>query len=174
LFIIIFIFIYTFTYFWIFIDIWNYCHIIIDITKYNVNIEKENINHNTFIHNINLRKIKLILYLSMSLFLILNAFNWLFTFLTYNAYIPGYNFILPGTGIESSQPLLLHFIFYPLLLISPIFTIILLFLVYRESHNINPESLKKFLNSMSENLKILILEKFRTLNKTFINNLDRE
>ncbi len=164
---ILYIFTYSFTFFWIFLDIWNYSHIIITPLKEYKNLDEIKQNITQFTHIIDIKFIKLISYLSLTVFLVLNLLNILFSFLTLNSIISGIKLNLPGNSLELSQGLLLNYLLFLSLLISPILTIILFFIIYKQINELDPNQIEDILNNCSEETKNLILENFRILNIKF-------
>lgn len=173
-FVIIYFFIYTFAYFWIFIDLWEYCRIKIAVEEETEDYTKKVEYQNNLIQFLNIRFFKRITYLSLYNFIILNILNILFTTLTYIGGMLGFKFYLPGTGIEESEPLILHLFVYLLLFASPIITILLLILVYRDINKMKPDELFNIVNRLPKDSRLLVLEQLKMFNEKLIQDLDEK
>jgi len=174
IFIILFFFIYTFAYFWIFIDLWKYCRIKIKVEKETNTFSKKVEYYDNLIQFLNIRFFKRITYISLYSFLALNILNILLTLLIQFEGMPSINFYLPGTGIESSNPLLLHYLVYLLLLAPPIITILLLILMYRDINKMKPDKLFDLVDKLPKDLRLIVLEQLKMLNKKLLQDLKIE
>jgi len=173
-FLLLFFFIYTFTYFWIFIDLWRYCRIKIEVKK-EIGPEVKNIEQYSHLFQVlRVNVFKRIIYFSLFTFLALNILNLILTLFLYNGIMPGFNFPLPGTGLEGSEPLRLHFFVYILLIIPPIISVLLLVMVYKDINRIDIDKLKEVINTIPEKLRLILLEQIKILNNKLIQDLDRE
>mgnify|MGYP006288267541 CR=1 FL=1 len=173
-FMIIYFFLYTFSFFILFFDIWKYSHIKLKYDNNNGKNHKEVENYKRIVRFLKVKKFRMISYLNLGIFVILNGLNLLFSFLTYFGVIPGYSLHLPGTGIEGSQPLILPFTFFIGLIASPMYTIPLLLVIYNEINDLSIEQLENILKDFSKNMRILILENFKILNKHLLKDLDMD
>ena len=173
-FLLLFFFIYTFTYFWIFIDLWKYCRIKIEVKK-EIGPEVKNIEQYSHLFQVlRMNVFKRIIYFSLFTFLALNILNLILTLFLYNGIMSGFNFYLPGTGLEGSEPLTLQFFVYILLIIPPIISVLLLVMVYKDINRIEIDKLKEVINRIPEKLRLILLEQIKILNNKLIQDLDRE
>ncbi|MFO7797946.1 MAG: hypothetical protein R6W84_17535 [Promethearchaeia archaeon] len=173
-FLILFFFIYTFTYFWIFIDLWKYCRIKIEVKK-EIGPEIKNIEHYSQLFQVlRVNVFKRIIYISLFSFLALNVLNLLLILFLYNGIMPGFNIPLPGTGLEGSEPLRLHFFVYILLIIPPIISFLLLLMAYKDINKIEIDKLEEVINRIPEKLRLILLEQIKILNNKLIQDLDIE
>jgi len=173
-FLILFFFIYTFTYFWIFIDLWKYCRIKIEVKK-EIGPEVKNIEHYSHLFQIlKVNVFKRIIYISLFTFLALNVLNLVLTLFLYNGIMPGFNFSLPGTFLEGSEPLRLHFLVYILLITPPIISLLLFLMVYKDINKIEIDKWKEFINKIPEKLRLILLEQIKIFNNKLMQDLDRE
>jgi hypothetical protein len=168
----IFLFLYTFAFFWIFFDIWKYSHIKISLTEQNEKTAEEEKSYEEIIQFLKVRNFRFVSYINLTIFLALNGLNLLFTWLTYKGAIPGIFLELPGTGIEFSDPLLINYLFLPILIISPAYSIPLLVIIYRDINTLKKKDLRGILSNFSKNMRILVLENFLSLNKKLLEDID--
>ncbi|TXT67355.1 MAG: conserved membrane protein of unknown function [Promethearchaeota archaeon] len=180
---VIFLFLYSLPFFWIFSDIWKYSNIKVSFKATEPNHLEVKERYEQLIRFLKVENFRLVSYINLAIFLSLIGLNVLLTWLTYTGRIEGIFLILPGTGIEFSKPFLISYIFFPFLIISPSYTIPLLYLVYRDINTLKESDLQNILEDLSENMRVLILENFNSLNKkllkdiqidTFIKNLEDE
>jgi len=168
----IFLFLYSFVYFWIFVDIWKYSRIKISYKEKRGKTLETNKSYEKIIKVLNVKNFRVISYINLSIFLILNGLNVLITWLTFKDSSPGIYLELPGTGIEFSQPLLISYIFLPILIISPLYSVSLLYLVYKNINMITEENLYQALIELPKNERTLVLKNFSSLNKELLEYID--
>ena len=153
---ILFIFVFSFGFYWIFIDSWKNSKIEVFIDEVDI---KEAIS------SLKLKNFKKISIFSLLLFLILNVLNLLFSLLMFFGTLPGIPCILPGTGIESSGPLILSYISFGAIVVSPISAILFLTLSYKDVKNFSHEKLSKILEHLPESAQKIIKDDFRSLSE---------
>ncbi|TXT65383.1 MAG: conserved membrane protein of unknown function [Promethearchaeota archaeon] len=173
-FVILFIFIYNFTFFWIFIDIWKYCQIKVEIERGTEELTRKVEVYDNLIEFLDINFFKHITYISLYSFLALTFLNLILTLFTYFGGMPGFSYDLPGSGLESSPPLYLHYFVFLILIASPFITVLLLYLVYRNINQIKPDKLFELLDKVPKNLRLLILEQLRMLNKKLLKESNLE
>lgn len=176
-FISIFIFFYTFGFYSVFIDLWKYSKIEIIIESINAkNYPKANANDNleNVISFLKMKSFKIISIINLLVFIILNALNILLAFLTLDEVMPGFEYNLPGTGFENSDPIKLSFFIYATIIAPPLISIAFLILNYRDINNFNREKLDKILSSLPEGTQNKIIENLLLLNEKFKNKLKLE
>ena len=181
LFLIIFVFLYTFAFYWIFIDLWKYSRIYIIFDRLNINTrdkkhDKISDDIDSIISFLQLKSFSRISYISLILFLIINGINAFIVVVgNFNVLVPlEFQYNLPGTGIESSQPLNLSVFMYIALILPPIITAFLLTIAFHNVNNINRERLNSVLKNLPQNIKINVLENLKALNKRFKEELKLE
>ena len=160
-FIIAFSLIYSLAFFWIFIGIWNYCKFVIDLNKLDQNDYKPD---KITISELSFHKIRLISYLNLTLFIILNLLNILFIILALNGLDLDFPYNLPGTGIESSQPLYLPYTILIILFVFPIITIIFLWLIYMDINSFSEIDFKSKISNLPNEMQDQIIENLKTIN----------
>ena len=79
----------------------------------------------------------------------------------------GFDYYLPGTGIENSQPLSLSLIVFICFIASPLIAIFSLVFIYKDINDLNDEDLRKSLSKLPKNIQIQLLENLKNLNKRF-------
>ncbi len=168
----IFLFLYSFVYFWMFMDIWKYSHIKISYKEKKDKTLETIKSYEKIIKFLNVKNFRIISYINLSIFLILNGLNLYFTWFTYKGNITGIYLELPGTALEFSQSLLISYIFLPILIISPIFFVMLLYLIYKDINSLTEENLKDALNGLSKNERSLVLKNFVSLNKKLLEKIN--
>ncbi len=173
-FIIIYFFLYTFSFFILFFDIWKYSQIKLKYRKENTEFPDETENYEKIVRFLKIKQFRIVSYVNLGIFLGLNGIHIIFLFLTYFGILPGYNIILPGTGLENSSPLTLPLSFFFALIISPTYTIPLLTLIYKDINQLRIEHLEDIIEDFTKNMRILILENFQILNKNLLNDLDMD
>jgi hypothetical protein len=153
---ILFIFAFSFGFYWIFIDSWKNSKIEIFVDDPDI---KEAVS------SLKLKNFKRISISSLLLFLILNLLNLFFSLFTFLGYFSGIPVTLPGTGIESSGPLVISYIFFGVIVISPISAFIFLKLSYKDVKNFSYVKLSKILDPLPEETKTIIINNLKSLNK---------
>jgi len=171
-FISIFIFFYTFGFYSVFIDLWKYSKIEIKIENKNSREDHDNLDN--VISFLKVKSFKIISIINLLVFILLNAMNILFAFLTFDKIMPGFEYTLPGTGFENSEPITLSFIIYAIVTIPPLISIAFLFINYTDINNISSEKLNKILSSLPEGTQNKIIENLILLNENFKNKLRLE
>lgn len=185
-FVLIYVFIYCFGFFWLFIDLWKYSRIELNINE----VEPDNTSNIDSIKNlknnlnktpkndsiqfketenvISLLKIKIfkrISQMNLIIFLLINLFNAIFAlFMHFELFtIIGFQYNLPGTGIEDSEPILLSFVIYGFLIASPAFTIYLLIIIYKNINDVSEERFNKALEKLEKKSQIRVIENLKTI-----------
>jgi len=153
---IIFIFAFSFGFYWIFIDSWK-------TSKIEILVDDPIIRET--VSSLKLKNFKKISILSLLLFLIINILNLFISLLTFIGIISGIPYILPGTGVESSGPLMLTLISLGAIVISPISAVIFLTLGYKDVKNFSHEKLSKILEPLPEDIQIIIKDNLKSLSK---------
>ncbi|MHA1336149.1 MAG: hypothetical protein ACTSPW_10465 [Promethearchaeota archaeon] len=165
------VFMYTYGFFWIFLDLWKNCRIdlILYGVKFNYTSEQSNNlrkNIEGVLNNLKLSTYRLISIISLLTFIIINILNSLDFLLNISIDLfPSFQYNLPGTGIEDSQPISFSIIFYTFLIVPPIITIILLIMTYNTINSINKRKIEKILSPLPKNIQKTILENLKLLNK---------
>ena len=179
-FIIIFVFVYTFGFYWIFIDLWKYSRIEVILQDANlVNIKDRATfgkNIDKMISFLKIQYFKEISVISFIIFLTINSVNILMSLLASNISIPFYQtrISLPGTGIESSEPLIVSIFIYGFLVIPPVVAFIFLVSIYKNINSFSKERLDTILNPLPKDIQIKVIENLKTLNKKFREELKIE
>jgi len=167
------IFFYTFSFFWIFIDLWKYAKIEI-ITQTIEGRSTQNIDSqfsqdlSKVISFLKLKNFRLMALATFLVFIILNVIN-IITLFSMNYMAIGIQLILPG-----SQIMLLSYIFYGFLIISPALTMVLLIKNYKTINDFSKEKLDKIIEPLPKNIQIKIIENFKTLNDKIKERLKSE
>ncbi len=162
-------FVYSFGFYWIMIDIWKYSKFGIILKKNDPEYEKSQSEGeiNKVINFLKFEKFKRISIVNLIVFLAANVLNTLFALaIQYNA-ISGIPFLLPGTGIESSEPLQITLILLIIIVVSPLLTSIFLLLIYKDVNNFSLENLNATIADLPDSLKRQILENIKNLNNHF-------
>jgi len=174
-FISIFIFFYTFGFYSVFIDLWKYSKIEIKIENFDTkNSREDHDNLDNVISFLKMKSFKIISIINLLVFIILNAMNILFAFLTFDKIMPGFEYTLPGTGFENSEPITLSFIIYAIITTPPLISIAFLSINYRDINNFSSEKLNKILSSLPKGTQNKIIENLILLNENFKNKLRLE
>lgn len=171
-FISIFIFFYTFGFYSVFIDLWKYSKIEIKIENKNSREVHDNLDN--VISFLKMKSFKIISIINLLVFIILNAMNILFAFLTFDKIMPGFEYTLPGTGFENSEPITLSFIIYAIITTPPLISIAFLSINYKDINNFSSEKLNKILSSLPKGTQNKIIENLILLNEDFKNKLRLE
>ena len=174
-FISIFIFFYTFGFYSVFIDLWKYSKIEIKIENFDAkNSREDHDNLDNVISFLKMKSFKIISIINLLVFIILNAMNILFAFLTFDKIMPGFEYTLPGTGFENSEPITLSFIIYAIITTPPLISIAFLSINYKDINNFSSEKLNKILSSLPKGTQNKIIENLILLNENFKNKLRLE
>lgn len=174
-FISIFIFFYTFGFYSVFIDLWKYSKIEIKIENFDTkNSREDHDNLDNVISFLKMKSFKIISIINLLVFIILNAMNILFAFLTFDKIMPGFEYTLPGTGFENSEPITLSFIIYAIITTPPLISIAFLSINYKDINNFSSEKLNKILSSLPKGTQNKIIENLILLNENFKNKLRLE
>jgi len=171
-FISIFIFFYTFGFYSVFIDLWKYSKIEIKIENKNSREDHDNLDN--VISFLKVKSFKIISIINLLVFIFLNAMNILFAFLTFDKIMPGFEYTLPGTGFENSEPITLSFIIYAIITTPPLISIAFLFINYKDINNFSSEKLNKILSSLPKGTQNKIIKNLILLNENFKNKLRLE
>ncbi|MFX1339437.1 MAG: hypothetical protein ACFFDK_12565 [Promethearchaeota archaeon] len=174
-FISIFIFFYTFGFYSVFIDLWKYSKIEIKLESVDPkNSGKDHNNLDNVISFLKMKSFKIISIINFLVFIILNILNILFALSFFDNIMPGFEYSLPGTGFENSEPIKLSFMIYVFIATPPIISIAFLIINYRDINDFNREKLEKILSSLPELTQNKILEHLILLNENFKKKLRLE
>ncbi|MFX0058746.1 MAG: hypothetical protein ACFE8J_10645 [Candidatus Heimdallarchaeota archaeon] len=158
--------VYSFGYLWIFIDIWKYSKLSFKV--------KEKDEDDKVISFLSLNSFKLISILNTFLFILLNGLNILIVLFNSFNLVPHFDYFLPGTGIEGSEPIILPISLFIIFLASPLVAIFFLIKIYNEINNFNKHKLNKILDLVPVSLQTQIIENLKNFNKKFKNELKIE
>ena len=161
-------FIYTFGFYWILIDIWKYSKITIE-TKSSTGENSE-----ILVNRLDLKNFKLIYLVNLGTFIFLNIFNLGMVILTEINDFLGIMYTLPGTGIESSLPLKISISSFLIIVISPLITILLYYLIYKNISKINPSELIVKLQLLPESKQNNIIETLKNINNKYYRDFNSE
>jgi len=161
-------FIYTFGFYWILIDIWKYSKITIE-TKSSTEENSE-----ILVNRLDLKNFKLIYLVNLGTFIFLNIFNLSMVILTEINDFLGIMYTLPGTGIESSLPLKISLSSFLIIVISPLITILLFYLIYKNISKINPSELIDKLQLLPESKQNNIIETLKNINHKYYRDFSSE
>jgi hypothetical protein len=162
-------FLYTFGYFWIFIDLWERSKIEIIFGNDDIKSTESN---KSLISYLKIKHFKLILVINLSIFLMINIINF-FLVLTLDQDL-GVQLNLPGTGSAGSDPLIVSFFLYLILIISPLIAAISLLFNYKNINHFNEEDFDSVLESLPRETQVAILENLKILNKKIRDQLNIE
>ena len=168
----IFSFSYTFGFYWIFIDLWKNSNISIlieeaDMMSIDGDFKSIKKNVKGILSSLKLGKFKQISLGSLIIFLILNLVNLIFALLIFLGSNLGISYVLPGTGIESSGPVILPCTIFVIIIISPLSAIIFLILSYKDINDLKIEKVNEILASLPENIRVSIEKNLLLLSKKF-------
>ncbi|MBD3255085.1 MAG: hypothetical protein GF383_08320 [Candidatus Lokiarchaeota archaeon] len=164
----IFVFVYTFGYYWIFIDLWKYCRI--EVKPYKQISEEGQLstqNTSNLLAFLKIKKFKIITMINLLLFVVLNALNIIFSLMIENNQIEGMLYSLPGSNLNDSVSLSLSVMIFPILILSPLVTIIIFYLNYKEINNINTQRLTEIIEPFPESVQNQIKKDLAAINKKF-------
>ena len=157
--------IYSFGFFWIFLGIWNDCKIIIDLNNFkDNNLEAKKI----IISELKFKKIKLISYLNILFFLVLNLINLILILTNISGITLSFTVSLPGTGIEGSEPLNVPYSVLIVMISFPLITSIFLKIIYDEVSFFSEIEIKSKISSLPLELQTQIIENLKFINKKSI------
>jgi len=161
-------FVYTFGFYWILIDSWKYSKITIETKKTIEGNSGISVNHLTF------NDFKLIYLLNLCIFILLNLVN-LGTVIQmeFNDFL-GISYLLPGTGVESSLPLKISAVSLMIIVISPMLTIVLFYLMYKRTSSINSSELMDKLQLLPESDQNKIEETLKNINQKYFRDFRSE
>ncbi|MFX1273793.1 MAG: hypothetical protein ACFFAT_02015 [Promethearchaeota archaeon] len=163
-------FTYTFGYYWIFIDLWKYSKISIFISQNDLSeiISDYKTIRNDFkevFSKLKIKSFKIISIGSLIVFISVNLINLVFTLLQLIGLNFGFFYILPGTGIESSEPMMIPYFIFIILIASPISAILFLLLSYRDLKGLNLTRIQKLIAPLPENIQLMIKRNLKLLDK---------
>ncbi len=167
---IIFIFMYTFGFYWIFIDLWKYSRIEVifgGIEFNNLNYDKIDLSKSldnviSFLKTKVFKKISLICFL---LFVLLNLANIAMSTFAVEEFVPSFEYELPGTGIEDSEPVILSVFTFIALGTPPIASVVFLITTYKNITKIDKSRLNKILEPLPKPIQIKIVENLKLINR---------
>lgn len=171
----VFCFLYTFGFFWLFTDIWRHARtqVIFNDLKYEeAKLNQKNLDK--VLANLKIKRFKLISIVNLIIFLTLNALNILLVLLQSLLPAFAFDYPLPGTGIEDSAPIQLHYLIYVILIASPALAIMFLALAYRDISAFNESKLTEILAGLPRQIQIKITENLKTLNSHYRKALSTE
>jgi len=162
-------FVYSFGFYWIMIDIWKYSRFGIILKNIDPEYEKSKSEGeiNRLIKFLKFEKFKQISIVNLIVFLAANLSNILFALAIHYDVISGIPFLLPGTGIESSEPIQITLVSPFIIVISPVLSSLFLILIYRDINNFSLENLNAVIEDLPDNVKQQILENIKNLNNHF-------
>lgn len=181
LFLIIFVFFYTFCFYWIFIDLWKYSRIYVIFDGLNVS-ELKRMEGNTsedidkIVSFLNLKSHNMISYISLIIFIIMNSINAFIVLLSnFGFLVPvEFQYYLPGTGTEESDPINISAFMYLVLILPPVITVLLLSITYHDVNTINHDRLNSVLKNLPQQIKINVIENLKAFNKRLKEDLKLE
>ena len=162
-------FVFSFGFYWIMIDIWKYSRFGIILKNIDPEYEKSKSEGeiDRLINFLKFEKFKRISIVNLIVFLAANLLNTLFALAIHFNAISGLPFLLPGTGLESSEPIQITLFSPFIIVISPVLTSLLLILIYKDVNNFSLENLNAAIEDLPDNVKQQILENIKNLNKHF-------
>ena len=174
-----FIFSYTFGFFWIFLDLWKYTKIEIITSTIDSKIAQQNEikfsrNLNNVIAFLNLKYFRLISIINFLVFIILNIINITSLVLINNYPELGLQLSLPGSSNAGSEPLVVSYFLFGLLIILPIFAISIFVLNYQEINYFNQKKLNEIIEPLPRHFQIKIIENLKALNNKIKEQLSIE
>lgn len=180
IFVVVFVFIFTFGFFWIFVDLWKFTKL--EILFDDIEIDSGTIKNDPSIFKnlqnvvsfLKLERFKIYSIFVFLIFITLNFLNLYLSFLTFNEFIPGMPYYLPGTGIEDSGPISLNFVIYATLITSPISTIVFLTFTYKNINSFDSDRLSKVVKPLPKYIQTKIFENLKVINKRFKEELSLE
>ncbi|MHA1294323.1 MAG: hypothetical protein ACTSQJ_16895, partial [Promethearchaeota archaeon] len=173
------VFTYTFGFYWIFIDLWKYCGIelILDGIDVKENQKKEkdlSKNLENIISFLKIKNFKRMSIISFITFLIINSLNLIISLFIQSGIVQGFEYMLPGTGIEDSEPIYFSYFIFIILLFPPILSILLLVQGYKDIIDINKQRLEKALKPLPKNVQIKVIENLKAINNRIKEELKLE
>lgn len=154
--------IYSFGFFWIFIGIWSNCKIVVDLNE----LEETNLEEKKqVISELKFNRIKFISYLNIFVFVLLNLINAIFILLIDLGINISFTEILPGTGIEDSEPLYLPYSVLLILISFPLIAGILTKVVYDEVSCLSKAEVISKINSLPAEIQTQIIENLKSINR---------
>jgi hypothetical protein len=173
-----FIFFYTFGFFWILLDLWRYSKLEILTNPYVDDFQKITPEFSTVLNHVvsflRMKYFRQVSILNVSILLILNLLNVISIVLIDIDSALGFHLTLPGSNIVESSPMLVSHFIYGLFVISPLVTILILGLNYRQINQLNLEKLKKIIQPLPKNLQVKIIESLKALNNKMKEQLSKE
>lgn len=160
-----FIFFFTFGFYWILIDVWKYAQI---------TIELKNSKTDKILSFLKVNKFKRISIANLITFILLNIVNVSFVLIIDDNIILGFEYYLPGTGIESSLPLKIPIFSLVLSWISPIIASILLFFIYKDLNHIKSADIINSFEELPEENRKHVIQNLKKINKKFFQDLNNE
>ncbi len=162
-------FVFSFGFYWIMIDIWKYSRFGIILKNIDPEYEKSKSEGeiDRLINFLKFEKFKRISIVNLIVFLAANLSNILFALAIHYDVISGIPFLLPGTGIESSEPIQITLVSPFIIVISPVLSSLFLILIYRDINNFSLENLNAVIEDLPDNVKQQILENIKNLNNHF-------
>ena len=88
--------------------------------------------------------------------------------------ILGMSYLLPGTGVENSLPLKISAVSLIIIVISPMLTIVLFYLMYKRISSINPSELMDKLQLLPESDQNKIEETLKNINQKYFRDFRSE
>ena len=162
---------YSFGFFWIFYGIWDNCKIIANLSGLENNNQE---NKRLLIVELGFNKIKLISYLNISIFIVLNLINTILTIFIFSGAEIGFPSNLPGTGLEDSQPLILSYSVWIILIAFPIVSIYFLISIYRDINNLSETEFKSKIDSLPNEIQEKIINNLKAIRQKLNQNSNEE
>ena len=161
----IFVFIYSFGFCWIFLDLWKYARtelIFGTLTYEEAKLNKNNLDY--VLSFLKVKNFKRINHINVAFLLLINILNILFSYLAAYGNFLAFDYVLPGTGIESSDPVNLTLITYMTLIIPPLLMVFLFMVVYKDINEIKSDKLQNVLAPLPKNVQLKISENLKLVN----------
>ena len=167
-FICLFIFSFTFGFFWLFIDLWKHSKIEIITTIFNDKIPQQNeIKFSRDLNNVmtylKLDYFRLVSLINFLIFIILNIINIISIIIINTNSALGLQLNLPGSNSTDSDALIVPYFFYAFLFISPLLSILIFILNYKQINHLNQEKLNEIIKPLPRNLQIKIIENLKVI-----------
>ncbi|TFF86723.1 MAG: hypothetical protein EU517_00125 [Promethearchaeota archaeon] len=154
--------IYSFGFFWIFLGIWNYCKVILDLSKFERNTLKEK---QIVISELNFKQIKTISYANIVIFLVLNLLNVILVLIMFLGFNITFPHNLPGTGIEDSMPLFIPYTTLILLVTFPLVALIFLKIMFKNINNLSAIEFKAKISDLPDEIQTQITKNLKIINR---------
>ncbi len=167
-----FIFIYTFGYYWIFIDLWKFSKISVildhnDMEEIGGDYKFVQRHYNQVFSKLKIKKFKKISMGSLIVFIFLNITNLAFILYQLKGINFGFYYTLPGTGIETSEPIMISYFIYVVLIVPPLSTITFLRISYKDINNLELKNIQELVSPLPDDIQQIILKNIKLLHRNF-------